>query len=67
MKLLISFEWSLELSVNKLQLPLKKIQRTVLEKMSSPKKIINVFYKLSTDYYFPNFRSIKILINLRMV
>lgn len=39
----------------------------MLEKVSNLKKIINVFCMLSTDYCFPNFRGIKMLINLRMV
>lgn len=38
----------------------------MLEKVSNLKKIINVFCMLSTDYCFPNFRGIKMLINLRM-
>lgn len=36
-------------------------------KVSTFKKIINVFYTLSADYYFPNFRGIKMLINLTTV
>lgn len=39
----------------------------MLEKVSNLKKTIKVFYMLSTDYYFPNFRGIKMLVNLRMV
>jgi len=38
----------------------------MLVKVSNLEKIINVFYTLSTDYYFPNFRGIKMLITLRM-
>lgn len=39
----------------------------MLEKGSNLKKAIKVFCMLSTDYYFPNFRGIKMLVNLRMV
>lgn len=38
----------------------------MLEKVSNLKNIINVFYMLSTDYYFPNFRGSEMLNNLRI-